>query len=165
MNLAIAPVDPLVVADHHLRQHDVLSDDRFQRPGQRLQHHVEPPESLTLELLQIFTELVTRPPHPANGISTRRQRQSTPTRESEPITGASTKPYVNIVYRVLPGPMMLVSVDSAADLDTSSMVSRVCALEAERACSHIVAAERGSQEAGRPRVISVAFKLSPACSR
>ena len=56
--LQIAPVDPLVVGDDHPGQLDVVVADRLERPVELLDHHLETPERLALELLERFAELM-----------------------------------------------------------------------------------------------------------
>ena len=58
LDLKTAPFDPVPVSDGHSRQLDVLVYDRFQRSVECLAHHLEPADSLALELDQVFAELV-----------------------------------------------------------------------------------------------------------
>ena len=58
LDLKTAPFDPVPLSDGHSGQLDVLVYDRFQRSVECLAHHLEPVDSLALELDQVFAELV-----------------------------------------------------------------------------------------------------------
>ena len=58
LDLKAAPLDPVPVDDGHSRQLDVLVDGRFERSVECLADHLEPVDSLALELDQVFAELV-----------------------------------------------------------------------------------------------------------
>jgi hypothetical protein len=54
VDLEVAPVEAIVVRDHHLGELDVLVLDRLHRPVEALHHHVEALEGANLEPLQLL---------------------------------------------------------------------------------------------------------------
>ena len=60
MHLQVAAVDAVVVLDHELRELDVLVLERLSNALQRLAHHVQRAERLSLERLELLAEMSTR---------------------------------------------------------------------------------------------------------
>ena len=60
VHLEVAPVDAVVVGDHHARQLDVLVLHGLERAVERRGHHVEAAEALPLELGQLLLEVRAR---------------------------------------------------------------------------------------------------------
>ncbi len=58
MDLQIAPVDAVVVGDHHLGELDVLVVEGLQHAVQLLDDQVQPPERAPLELEQLLLEVL-----------------------------------------------------------------------------------------------------------
>ena len=56
--LQVAPVDPVVVADDHCGQLEILEADRLERAVELLRGHVQTAKRVPLELLERFSELV-----------------------------------------------------------------------------------------------------------
>ena len=60
VDLQVAPVDAVVVGDHHLRELDVLVVERLQHAVELLDDQVQAAERVRFELLQLLLEV--RPP-------------------------------------------------------------------------------------------------------
>ena len=57
VDLEVAPVDAVVVGDHHLRELDVLVVERLEHAVELLDDQVEAAERVILELLQLLLEV------------------------------------------------------------------------------------------------------------
>ena len=57
VDLQVAPVDAVVVGDHHFRQLDVLVLQRFHRAVELLDHDVQASERAVLQLQQLLLEV------------------------------------------------------------------------------------------------------------
>jgi predicted nucleic acid-binding protein len=54
MDLQVAPVDAVIVVDHHLRELHVLVCERLHDAVELLEHQIETSESIGFELLQLL---------------------------------------------------------------------------------------------------------------
>jgi hypothetical protein len=102
VNLQVPPVDPVIIGDHHPGQLDIPVADRLERPVGLIDHHLETPERLALELLQRFVEPVAglfhlcRPTLPVTSRSTRSSLRSVSTRVVGP-RSTNSPPNMNAV--------------------------------------------------------------------